>query len=122
MTHQVAWPHLETPVSAKVFRKQLGCKWVWVCGLCTIGLCLVSVALPIYQLASVQRTWTELPGAVAAGKPAIWNSFALAACGANIVGGLWLARGGMGGRREVALFFLIALLVSGRFAWVRFVH
>ncbi len=113
MRQQVAWPHLESSASAKVFRKQLGGKWVWFCGVCTIGLCLVSIGLPIFQLASVQRTWTELPGAVAAGKLAIWNSFALAVCSATVVAGLGLVGGGRVGARKIVVLFWVPFLVPG---------
>jgi len=36
---------------------------------------ILSVALPLAQIALAKRTWTELPGAVEAGTGAIWNSF-----------------------------------------------
>jgi ABC-type Fe3+ transport system permease subunit/sugar lactone lactonase YvrE len=79
------WPRTEGPVSARLFRQQLGLGWFWACGTCTFLLCLLSVGLPVFQLASVKRTWTELPGAIAAGQGAIWNSFSLAAAGATAV-------------------------------------
>ena len=50
---------------------------------CTAVLCLLAVGLPVFQLVSVKRTWTELPGALAAGQSAIWNSFCLAAVAAT---------------------------------------
>ena len=72
------WPRTEGPVSARLFRQQLGAGWFWVCGGCTLMLCLLAVGLPVFQLISVKRTWTELPGALAAGQSALWNSFSLA--------------------------------------------
>jgi len=42
------------------------------------------VALPLVQLASTQRTWTELPSAWAAGQSAFWNSFLFAAVSATL--------------------------------------
>jgi ABC-type Fe3+ transport system permease subunit/sugar lactone lactonase YvrE len=79
------WPRTEGPVSAKLFRQQLGPGWFWLCGGCTFLLCLLSVGLPVFQLMSVKRTWTELPGALAAGQDALWNSFSLAAAAAALV-------------------------------------
>jgi ABC-type Fe3+ transport system permease subunit/DNA-binding beta-propeller fold protein YncE len=79
------WPRMEGPVSAKLFLQQLGPGWFRLCGACTIALCLLAVGLPVFQLVSVQRTWTELPGALAAGQSALWNSFSLAAAAATAV-------------------------------------
>jgi ABC-type spermidine/putrescine transport system permease subunit II/DNA-binding beta-propeller fold protein YncE len=79
------WPRLEGAVPAKLFRQQLGPGWFWFCGTCAILLCLVAVGLPVFQLVSVKRTWTELPGALAAGQSALWNSFFLAAAAATAV-------------------------------------
>ena len=79
------WPRTEGPVSARLFRQQLGPGWFWLCGGCTSLLCLLAVGLPVFQLVSVKRTWTELPGALAAGQGALWNSFSLAAAAATTV-------------------------------------
>src|SRR5712671_695300 len=53
----IAWPRLEGAVSAQVFRQQLGPVWLWSAAAATLALCLVSVALPLFQLLSVKRTW-----------------------------------------------------------------
>jgi ABC-type Fe3+ transport system permease subunit/DNA-binding beta-propeller fold protein YncE len=79
------WPRTEGPVSAKLFRRQLGPAWFWFSGACTAGLCLLAVGLPVFQLISIKRTWTELLGALAAGQSAIGNSFAFAAVSATLV-------------------------------------
>jgi ABC-type Fe3+ transport system permease subunit/streptogramin lyase len=79
------WPRTEGPVPAKLFRQQLGPGWFWFCGACTLLLCLLAVGLPVCQLVTVKRTWTELPGALAAGQDALWNSFFLAAAAATVV-------------------------------------
>src|SRR5208283_3927610 len=79
------WPRIEGAVSAKLFRQQLGPGWFWFCGACTTALCLLAVGLPVFQLVSVQRTWAELPGALAAGQSALWSSFSLAAVAATAV-------------------------------------
>jgi ABC-type Fe3+ transport system permease subunit/DNA-binding beta-propeller fold protein YncE len=85
------WPRTEGAVSAKLFRQQLGLGWFSFCGACTLVLCLLSVGLPVFQLVSLKRTWTELPGALAAGQSALCNSFSLAAISATAVIALGLA-------------------------------
>ncbi len=81
----IPWPHLEAPVSARLFRQQLGPAWFWGCGAGTLLLCLLSAGLPLLQILLVRRTWTELPGALAAGQSAAWNSFLFAAAAATVV-------------------------------------
>lgn len=90
---ELSWPHLELPVSGRLFRRQLGGLGF---GLCALGSCLVmflSVGLPLLQILSLRRTWTELPGALAAGRSDVWNSFWLAGLSASavVVVGLWWA-------------------------------
>jgi ABC-type Fe3+ transport system permease subunit/DNA-binding beta-propeller fold protein YncE len=79
------WPRTEGPVSARLLRRQLGMAWFWSCGVCTTVLCLLAVGLPLLQLILVKRTWTELPGALAAGQTAIGNSITYAAISATLV-------------------------------------
>ena len=80
----VAWPRLQGPVSAKLFRRQLGAGWSRGCGVCTVIIASLAVGLPLFQLASTRRTWTELPEAIAAGKLALWNSIFLAVVAATL--------------------------------------
>ena len=87
---ETPWPRLEAAASARLFRQQLGAGWFWFCGMSTIILCLLAVGLPIFQLTSVKRTWTELPGALAAGQLALWNSVIFAATSATAIIGLSL--------------------------------
>jgi ABC-type Fe3+ transport system permease subunit/DNA-binding beta-propeller fold protein YncE len=79
------WPHLEAPVSPRLFRQQLGPVWFWTCCLGTALLCLLSAGLPLLQILTVKRTWTELPDALAAGQSAVWNSLWFAAAAATVV-------------------------------------
>jgi len=88
---EIPWPRLEGPVSPKLFRRQLGRGWFWSGGALTVLLCLLAVGLPLLQLVSGKRTWTELPGALAAGQTAVWNSVWFAATSATVVIGLALA-------------------------------
>ena len=81
----IPWPRIQGPASPKLFRQQLGPGWTRCCGAGAIAICLLSVALPLLRLVCVRRTWIELPNAVHAGLPAIWNSFLLAAMAATLI-------------------------------------
>ena len=106
---EIAWPRLEGPVSARMFRRQLGKGWFRCCGVGTVLLMLLSVGLPLAQLASSPRTWSELPVAIAAGQFALWNSFFLAAAAAT----LCLAAGLIGWRLPVGTVLWLPFLVPG---------
>jgi ABC-type Fe3+ transport system permease subunit/sugar lactone lactonase YvrE len=97
------WPRTEGVVTAKAFRRQLGRGWFWVSGAGAVAITALSIGLPLVQLSSTGRTWSELPGALAAGQSAIWNSVLLSALSATFV---------------IGISFLIATLSarnSGRF-------
>ncbi len=106
---EVAWPRAEGPVSARLFRQQLGAGWFRLCGFVTVSISLLSVALPLVQLATTPLTWSELPGAVAAGQASIWNSFFLAV----VVATLCLLLGFFGWRWPVGLVLWIPFFVPG---------
>src|SRR5690349_16513327 len=89
------WPRAEGAATAKAFRRQLGHSWFWAASACGVGLIVLSLGLPFVQLASTQRTWSELPGALAAGQSAVWNSVLLAALSSTFI---------------IAIGFLIAAL------------
>jgi len=112
----VPLPRVNGPVPAKMFRRQLGNKWFRACGICAVGVGLLSVALPLAQIVSVERTWTELPGAVAAGRLAIWDSLAFAVGSASLVIGLSLAGSPTPGSR--GLWFRVSAI--GWLLWVPF--
>jgi len=113
----VAWPNLQGPVSGKLFRQQLGPVWWCVSGCCSLALLVCSVFLPLFQILSAPRTWSELFGAVAAGQGAIENSLLYSLAGASSVIGIALLfttmghRGGAGRTRisnAVKTFFSAA--------------
>jgi ABC-type Fe3+ transport system permease subunit/DNA-binding beta-propeller fold protein YncE len=87
---EFSWPQHESLVQPRLFRQQLGRAWFWIAGAITIGLCVVSLGLPLFQLISLKRTWTELPGAATANQSALWNSFWFAATAACLITGLSL--------------------------------
>ena len=88
---EIAWPRLQGSVPAKIFHRQLGSVWCWAGGVFSVALCILSVGLPLGQIALANRTWTELPGALAAGQGAVWSSFWLAALAASVIVSLALA-------------------------------
>lgn len=74
----LSWPSMGGAVPAKLFRQQFGKSLSRVCGFAAIIIGALSVGLPLMQLLSNERTFVELPGAMAAGKVALWNSLWLA--------------------------------------------
>lgn len=96
--HTVAWPRVDGAVGAHIFRRQIGSRWWWLCGVVTLFLCVLSVGLPLFQIVTAKRTWTELAGALAAGKPAVWNSlwYSGGAASAIIATALFLGMYGQG--------------------------
>lgn len=78
------WPHLESAVSGKLLRRQLGAAWFGVSCLVTLLLCFFSIGLPLLQLLLARATWAELRGAAAAGHAAAWHSAAYAAIAATL--------------------------------------
>src|SRR5439155_13609000 len=58
------WPRLQGPVASSLVRRQLGRPWFWSCGVWGLILLLLSVGVPLLQIAGVKRTWTEWPDAV----------------------------------------------------------
>jgi ABC-type Fe3+ transport system permease subunit len=89
----VPWPHLAGTVSARLFRQQLGRAWSQFSGLAALSVCFLAVAVPLSQILFARRTWTEMPGALAAGQSAIWNSFWISGVSATLVIMLGLAWG-----------------------------
>ena len=82
---EVQWPRYQSSADASLFRCQLGKGWVAISASLTAALCLLSLGLPLAQIASAKRTWTEMPGALAAGRHQLWNSFLFATVSASIL-------------------------------------
>jgi ABC-type Fe3+ transport system permease subunit/DNA-binding beta-propeller fold protein YncE len=99
---EIAWPRIQETVPAKTFRRQLGEGWLWFSGVVTALLLLLAVGLPLGQIAFVNRTWMELPGALAAGQSAVWNSFWYAALAATVIIAAALALSFRSSRRKEA--------------------
>ncbi len=79
------WRRTAPADDGAVFRRQLGNAWFWSCGLITVCLYIASVGIPLFQLASLKRTWTEMPSAIEAARTAIGNSLVLSAIAATTV-------------------------------------
>jgi ABC-type Fe3+ transport system permease subunit/DNA-binding beta-propeller fold protein YncE len=102
------WKKTAATLSPSLFREQLGSIWFVIAALGSVFLAILSVGLPCFQLLSVKRTWTELPGAIAAGQVAIGHSFffaALAALAIVVIGLLARSVNGFGSRRTRLNFF-----------------
>lgn len=80
----VAWPRLNGRVSPALFRRHLGSTGFVISCLSLAALLGLSVLLPLADLVISSRTWSELPGAFAAGKTAIWNTVLFAALTATV--------------------------------------
>jgi ABC-type Fe3+ transport system permease subunit/DNA-binding beta-propeller fold protein YncE len=87
----IAWPRIQGSVRARVFKRQLGAVGCIGCGVIAGLLGVLSVGLPLAQIAVARRTWTELPGAIEASTSPIWNSFWFAALVATAVVGIALS-------------------------------
>jgi iron(III) transport system permease protein len=114
----VSWPIIIIPVSVLVLLGRIDISWIgemgepsgaalsrqlgtrWVVGAASVAILvlLMSVALPLFQLFSAGRTWTELPGVWKATWPVALNSamFAFGAAGLALALALlnWRSRAG----------------------------
>jgi len=75
----ISWPALRGNLPARLFRRQLGRGWFITATALALVVIVLSVGVPVGQLAAAARTWGELPGAIEAGQEALWSSVGLAA-------------------------------------------
>lgn len=100
---EFTWPRLERGTTSRLLQCQTGPSLRLGARLLAAALLALSVGVPVAQLVSARRTWTELPNLLRAVPEAVWNSAAyagLAATAAVLVGlgtarwragiGLWL--------------------------------
>jgi ABC-type Fe3+ transport system permease subunit/DNA-binding beta-propeller fold protein YncE len=90
MRQRVVWQKHTRSCSPELFRRHLGPRWLTAAALIGCAIFGVSIFLPIIQLSSANRTWTELPGAFAAGRHAILNSMLFAGVSSTTVIGVAL--------------------------------
>ncbi|MEO8427566.1 MAG: hypothetical protein ABI651_10695, partial [Verrucomicrobiota bacterium] len=88
---EIAWPQTEAWLPASLFRRQLGARCLWLSGIVTAIVLLLAVGLPLVQLVSSAKTWTELASALAASRSDVLNSFVYAATTATVCLALALA-------------------------------
>jgi ABC-type Fe3+ transport system permease subunit/DNA-binding beta-propeller fold protein YncE len=110
---EVPWPRWHSRLPAAGFRHSLGGGW-FALALGLAGLAaLLAVGLPLVRLVSDPRTWTQLPPALAAGRPALGATLVLSGLTAVLVVGLGLGlRRVPGGGVSWVLFFLPGVLVG----------
>jgi ABC-type Fe3+ transport system permease subunit/DNA-binding beta-propeller fold protein YncE len=88
---EVTWPRWQGAVTPTLLRQRLGWVVLLPAGVLTCGVMLLSTGLPLGQVLTERRTWSELGPALAAGGMAVWNSAWLAAVTATLVVGIGLA-------------------------------
>ncbi len=82
---ELSWPRLEGGISAGLFRERLGRGWRAAAAGVGSMLLVVAVGMPLVQLAGTDRTWVELPAALAAGRRALGQSLLTAGGAATAV-------------------------------------
>ena len=81
---EVPWPRQRGALAPRAFRRQLGRGWFCAAACLTFVVLFASVALPLLQILTVERTWTELPTVFHAVPGVLWNSFAFSAAAASL--------------------------------------
>lgn len=68
------WPRHQGSATSTAFRRAVGPRWTRLSAVVACGLLLVSLGLPLLQIAAASRTWTELPGLLLASPGVVANS------------------------------------------------
>jgi ABC-type Fe3+ transport system permease subunit/DNA-binding beta-propeller fold protein YncE len=114
----IVWPRLTGRTPPALLRRRIGKPWFLGAASGTGLLLFLSVALPLGELSFSRRTWQELPGAISAGWPAVWNSFSVSAATASLCGllalNLWRCRWGAA--------FWLPFLAPGVLLGIGFIH
>jgi len=105
----ISWPHPGVAVPGRTLRRQLGGTCFAAASVITTLLLVLSVALPLKQLALSARTWTELPNVFRAVPETIGTSFLLAAG----VAGICVAIGLLSWRQPIGLIVWLPFLIPG---------
>ncbi|MCZ7637339.1 MAG: hypothetical protein M5U12_15680 [Verrucomicrobia bacterium] len=85
---EVTWPRWQETVTPTLLRQRLGWTVLLPAGVLTCGIVFLATALPLGQILTETRTWSELGPALAAGGRAVWNSAWLAAVTATLTVGI----------------------------------
>ena len=89
------WPRIESEAPASAWGQALGA-WAWGARFLAVAGLVVTIGVPFGLWAVSNRTWSELPGAVAAGGGAIGNTLRTAVVPATLGVGLSLTFRGFG--------------------------
>ncbi len=104
-SRNVRWPKRQATVSPIFFRQQLGSKLFAGAGIVAVAVLFFSAALPLAQILTAERTWTDFIPAFAAGERALFHSIIFGAISATIV---------------VAVALATVRFPIGRFVWITF--
>jgi ABC-type Fe3+ transport system permease subunit/DNA-binding beta-propeller fold protein YncE len=101
------WPRETQTDLAIVFRRQLGARWLNTARLIALMVLSLSLLVPLLQLTTAPRTWSELVPALQSGVPALTHSllYAASAAALAVVFGWLFAR-----VRAVAALWLLFLV------------
>ncbi|KAB2674151.1 MAG: hypothetical protein DVB31_02530 [Verrucomicrobia bacterium] len=116
----VVWPQSRGGSDGPEWRRRLGFAW-WVAAATGALSIAGSAGFPVVHLLASRRTWSELPGAIAAGHGAIANSMSVAVGAATLVaavavGAAWARVPRWMVRVAVWLFLVPGILLAS--AWV----
>lgn len=118
-----AWPRFGGSVGTGLLGERLGPAWRWTTLALSAAAVAVSLGLPLFRLVGEPRTWAELPGAIAAGLPAMANSVLTSALAATaVVGAGLLLAGALGGRVRGPGPLWLAFLVPGVALSIGWIH
>jgi ABC-type Fe3+ transport system permease subunit len=106
---EISWPRPEGAAATPAVRRQLGSWWRWGSSLTTAVLIALSVALPMAQLVSSSRTWSELLGLFRAAPEVIWNSLFYAGMAATVC----VATGLLSWRLPIRFMLWLPFLIPG---------
>ncbi|PYI89178.1 MAG: hypothetical protein DME26_01800, partial [Verrucomicrobia bacterium] len=81
----ISWPNLEEHALASVFRCRLGAGLSRWSGAIMLLISVLSVGVPLTELFTTAKMWTEFLPTLAAGTNACWHSFLFAALTATLV-------------------------------------
>lgn len=116
------WPRESAADFTHSLRRQLGKVWLSAAALVCAAVVALALLVPLLQLASARRTWSEFAPAVAAGVPALTNSFVYAAVAATVCVALGLLLARVRALGWMWMLFLVPGVLLGIGALIAFNH
>jgi iron(III) transport system permease protein len=120
--NEVPWPREAATDIAFTFRRQIGSSWLASSAALSVFVCVLSLAVPLAQLAASPRTWSEFASAFTAGKSALLHSFLYATAAALVAVLIALASVRLRGLGWTWILFLIPGVLLGIGAVTIFNH